>query len=445
MTSMLAGHDSSVVGNKVETITRQEAARQACEAAGIVWPGTILPPGTALYQSGVEKLRADRQRIHSLPLASKAALLVKDALASEDRQDVTDQLVGRLRLIDLRMIDDIPTRSHELGRITRGNGGLGYSDLPLRQLVAQIPAFDNAPRGFANALTYLTDIERAEIMNPRLALMEHDDTKVMLRTKLAHNGGRIVRAALTEKYGSLTDVDVAGAIAEVMADDDYARLNYYPGDSDSRTEVVWLSEIPVETFVVGDVHYVCLQVTNSETGQGSCLITVGIVRARCANLTTSVGMGTEIRLRHVGDTTVLKHKLRAAIRAATNGLDDLINVIRHSATAVLPSTFDPAKLLQKIASRAGLPQRQGQDWLATYNKSYTPTALGAPGPTSVWNVVSAMTEAAQQSSWADADKVERAASLFQNTVGMAVKGGAGVESAINKGLDALGTGEVSLF
>jgi hypothetical protein len=38
--------------------TRQERARQACEAAGITWPGTWLPEGTALYQSGADKLRA---------------------------------------------------------------------------------------------------------------------------------------------------------------------------------------------------------------------------------------------------------------------------------------------------------------------------------------------------------------------------------------------------
>ena len=57
--------------------SRQERARKACEAAGIVWPGTILPPGTALYSSGVEKLKSDRAAWQRLPIASEVVVLAE--------------------------------------------------------------------------------------------------------------------------------------------------------------------------------------------------------------------------------------------------------------------------------------------------------------------------------------------------------------------------------
>ena len=120
--------------------TRQERARQACEAAGITWPGTWLPEGTALYQSGADKLRGDRARWRALPDAATAVPLVAEALAAEEPRDFTVS-VGKLRL------DERDGRLRAAGS-DPGTPGLGYSDHAFRQLVQQVPGLraSEAPR-----------------------------------------------------------------------------------------------------------------------------------------------------------------------------------------------------------------------------------------------------------------------------------------------------------
>lgn len=190
--------------------SRQERARKACEAAGIVWPGTILPPGTALYSSGVDKLKSDRAAWRRLPLASDVVGLVEEALAAEDRKDFPVN-VGEMRLrpMDGRLVH----AAHVDDK--RPKFGLGYGPHTLRQLVAQIDPLDDAPRGFSSALLYLSDQERAEILNKRIERTK-PETAVTLRTRVPHEGDRIARAALSGKYGSVTDYDISRALGEVM-------------------------------------------------------------------------------------------------------------------------------------------------------------------------------------------------------------------------------------
>lgn len=414
--------------------SRQEAAREACEAAGIVWPGTILPPGTALWDSGVDKLRSDRATWKRLPLASEVVGLVEAALQAEDRRDYAHSVATlRLRPSDGRIV-----QAHNVERADVQ--GLGYNAHTLRQLVAQVGPLDDAPRGFAGALLYLSDRERAEIVNARLARMGEDGTAVTLRTRLPHvgDGSRIARAALSKTYGSITDADIARALGAVLkrAQDRTGRMDYKPGDSKSRFEVIWPSEIPVETFVVGDVHYACLSITNSETGEGSLRIAPAVVRARCANLTVSVGEGTEVVLRHVGDARALVARLVRAIELAVGDLQPLLEVIHQSARVTVAETWTPVKAFEAIARRHSLPAAVVPVWAETFNRNYAPKMLAAQGgkavydasqaKPSVWSLTAAITEAAQgRDSWADTAEWERCASEVQAASVKAWRGGAG--------------------
>lgn len=416
--------------------SRQEAAREACEAAGIVWPGTILPPGTALWDSGVEKLRSDRATWKRLPLAAEVVGLVEAALSAEDRKDYPAVVSGlRLRPTDGRIV-----QAQNLGRAVVT--GLGYNAHTLRQLVAQVGPLDDAPRGFASALLYLSDRERAEIVNARLdemAKRDKGETEVTLRTRLPHvgDGSRIARAALSKTYGSIPDADIARALGAVLrrGQDRTGRMDYKPGDSRSRFEVIWPSEIPVETFVVGDVHYACLSITNSETGEGSLRIAPAVVRARCANLTVSVGEGTEVVLRHVGDARALAARLVRAIELAVGDLQPLLEVIHQSARVSLPETWTATKAFEAIARKHSLPAAAVPSWLETWKRQYSPELLAAQGavtqvtelerPT-VWSLTAAITEAAQgRESWADTAEWERCASEVQAASVKAWRGGAG--------------------
>lgn len=413
-------------------VSRQESARRACEAVGIVWPETILPPGTALYKEGLEKLKADRRAWKRLPLASEVVGLVTSALASEDRKDFPEEVANlRLRPADGRIV-----RKQNLLAPVGKAPGLGYGPHTLRQLVAQVDPLDDAPRGFSSALLYLNDQERAEILNKRLDAMDKakpdgDRTAVTLRTRLPHygDGSRIVRAALSSIYVSLTDHDIAGVIGEMLvgAGDTTSRLDYKPGDSHSRFEVIWPSEIPVETFVVGDVHYGMLSIGNSDTGEGSVWIAPAVVRARCANLTISIGQGIEESFQHRGDPAALLLRLKKAIRRAMDDMEPLLRTISQSATIQLGEVWNPAKALEAIARRYEQPKIAAAAWVEQFKKSGYPN--------SVWGVAGAISEASHDAdNWIAAAEWEKLASDVQAKAVEVVRKGTPHALALEKAL-----------
>lgn len=407
----------------LEFETRQEKARRACEMAGIVWPETILPPGTALYTSGVDKLKSDRAAWRRLPLASEVVGLVGEALREEDRRDYPANVGNlRFRLTDGRLVSD-----KRFIEDPRPEFGLGYGDHTLRQLVAQIDPLDDAPRGFSSALMYLSDQERARILNERIGRTD-PETAVTLRTRMPHTGTRICRAALSKVYGSVTDHDIAKAVGEMLEGDKTGKLDYKPGDDRSRFEIVWPSEIPVETFVVGDVHYGMLSIGNGDTGMSSLRIAPAVVRARCANLTISVGQGTEVVIRHVGQTEELVFRLKRAIRAALDDMEPLLAVIAGSARIPLDvKVWTPEKALGAIAKRYQLPAATAENWLSTFNESRYPE--------SIWGLGAAISEGAHRGeTWVDEHEQERIGSLVQARAVEVVRAGTPHALALEKAL-----------
>jgi hypothetical protein len=363
----------------------------------------------------VEKLKSDRARWRTLPLAADVLGLVQTALKAEDRKDFPEKVAGlRLRKADGRLVraqnvDSDPAKVH----------GLGYGPHTLRQLVAQIDSLDDAPRGFSSALLYLNDQERAELLNSRMAKMADRSTGVTLRTRLPHysDGSRIARAALSDIYGDVTDFHLAEALGLMAQGDKHGRLDYKPGDTMSRFEVIWPSEVPVSTFVVGDVHYVVLSVTNSETGQGKIKIRAAILRAACANLTLSQGDGTSIDIRHVGDHHVLMARVRQALKLALTEVRPLIDVITQSAQIPVMGEWTAVKAFASIAKRYALPQGDAQAWTETFQR--------VRYPQTVWGLTASITEAAQaRETWTDSAEWERVASDVQHAAVKASKGGA---------------------
>lgn len=403
--------------------TRQELARQACLAAGIEWPGTILPPGTALYKEGVESLKAYREGWKRLPVAGEVIGLVEAALEAEKRQDFPEDVRNlRFRPQDGRLVRVANLDNERMV-------GLGYGQHTLRQLVQQIDPLDDAPRGFSSALLYLDDQERAEILNKRIAKMG-GETAITLRTKLPHEGTRIARAALSKIYGSVTDHDIARAVGAVLKGDTKGKLDYKPGDQRSRFEVIWPSEIPIETFVVGDVHYACLSITNSETGEGSIRIASAVIRARCANLTLSVGDGTEVILRHVGDPVAIMRKLVTAINLAIRDIEPLLDVIQQSAR-IRVEVLEPGKFFESVARRYALPAASAKHWLDTWQEKYQQESQ------SVFSLTAAISDATKKAGdWTEGAEWERIASQVQARAVEVVKAGTPHAMALAKALAA---------
>ena len=395
-------------------VTRQEYARQQCLAAGLTWPGTILPPGTALYDSGIDQLRSDRQLWKSKPDARTAVLLISAALEAEDRADY------RCEVKNLRLREDNGRIASVKTYKDADKTGMGYSPHSFRQVIQQIPALAaaKAPRGMTSALLYLSDSERAEIVNARI---EKAEMSLTLRTKLSHNGQRIIRAGLSEKYGDVSDIHVGDAIVSALnGRGSTVKLDYKPGDSRSRFELIFPSELPIKTFRVGDVHYAMLSIKNSETGEGSIEIQASVLRAACANLTLSTGKGITQRIIHVGDSDNLRNKVKAAIMAAEAQLMPLIAAIQKSAET--PVSYTPGDLIAKLAKALNVPTDRARDWQDTLEHKYLPEV----GMTT-WAVTNAITDSAQRASnWVNQEREELIAARItsENGVEWAMKKGA---------------------
>jgi Domain of unknown function (DUF932) len=379
---------STIPANDENHVTRQEAARLAAVSEGFNFPATILPPGTALYDSGNSKLKSDRARWAKLPAAQSGLKVIKSALAAEDRRDIADVPVADLRL---------HAENGRLYRQSKNRPDLasGYDSHAFRQLLGMVPGCGAgaAPRGFASALLYLTDAERARIVNDRIG--NSGDRTVMLRTKLSHSGARVVRAVLSEKYADVSDLHVAEGIEGALnGSGATVKLDYKPGDSLSQFEMIWPSEVPVKTFRVGDVHYGFVAITNSETGQGSLRIRPGLMRVACANLTLAAGEGVEVTLRHSGNPERVRTAMRAAIAQAAAQIEPLAMAIQQSAQERIGdlTSKGPGEILAALAKKFGVHETRAAEWTKVYEAKYSMS------PTT-WGLTSAITEAAQQQDW----------------------------------------------
>jgi hypothetical protein len=330
---------------------------------------------------------------------------VAEALAAEEPRDFTVS-VGKLRL------DERDGRLRAAGS-DPGTPGLGYSDHAFRQLVQQVPGLraSEAPRGMVGALLHLTDQERARIVNARV---ERSEADVTLRTKVAHNGPRFARAALSERYADCDDHAVAEAIGGCLSSRSATvKLNYRPGESVSAFEMIFPSEIPVHDFRVGDVHMAMIQVRNSEIGSSSLEVVPAVIRARCSNLTLSTGKGVITRMIHLGDSQNLKNKLKAALLAAELQIAPLIAAIQKSAQT--PLEVEPGDIIAQLARALSVPVARAKDWRDTLEARYL-----TEGPLTVWSLSSAITEAAQHAdNWLLQEREEKIGSriIAENGLG----------------------------
>jgi len=350
--------------------TREQSAREAAAQGGILFPNTRVPAGEALWDSGEAVLKADRAAWAARPHFREGVEIVQAALRAEDRRD------WRVPVNALRL-DPVTARL----QTKPGSAGAGYSDHSFRQLVAQA-GYSGAPRGFASSLAYLYPADRASALNRQLVRAEA--TPVTLRTRLASDGTRVVRAVLSERYGSINDLDIAAALAQAYAGSEAdGRLDYKPGDRHSRFEVIFPSQVPVKTFRTGDIHYAVIGFENSETGEGSFTGYAGLMRAACYNLTLAWGQGTEIKIRHIGDAV---SRMRGAVNALAHQIEPLVAAIQESATVEAPgNVFD---LFGKIAAKFDAGEARAEAWADTYRAKYSDS------PT-LWGVTSAITDAAQ--------------------------------------------------
>lgn len=380
--------------------SRAARAKEAATILGLDWPATIVPEGSALIDVGTEKLEGDRQRWAAMQPAKKTLPVVREALQAESRADYTRKL-GDLRFGP----GGIVSKSKE------GMAGAPYSERVLSQIVG-LTVPQPRPSGLGGVLAWIGDDDTtAKVLNPHLSKVR-EEKEVLIRTKLADDGKRYIRAILSDRYGSVTDIDLAEAIEYALADDPdglNAKIDYRPGDDHSSFLMVFPSEVPVETFKAGDIHYLAVRVQNSETGAGSVRARILMVRAICVNLTLATADMDVLNMRHVGQGATLRDKVRAALRSARRSLQPLVEAIQTSAKVVLPAEIEIIDAMTAIAKRFGAVEARAKDWAETWEAGYAQTRTA-------WSLGAAIQEASQGLTWTTAEREQLIASQVMHNV-----------------------------
>jgi hypothetical protein len=169
---------------------------------GIEWPKTILPEGTALYESGVEKLKSDRARWARLPYAVDAIPAVRAVLAAEDRRDDVVPVAATCAC-----------RPSTAASTPRRDSGQSEARRLRRALLPAARRADPGSRERAaehrRRPAVPDNAERAGIVNARLPASK---AEVTVRTKVAHSGSGSPGRSCRSRYADVNDYDVADAI-----------------------------------------------------------------------------------------------------------------------------------------------------------------------------------------------------------------------------------------
>lgn len=193
--------------------------------------------------------------------------------------------------------------------------------------------------------------------------------------------GDKVRAALSESYAAMDDVDIVPMVADVLGDED-AKVTLDQSETHTHLRIVF----PRSTTAakVGDLVQSGIHISNSEVGMRAVTIDALCYRLICMNGAVTSEFASRTSMRHLGNPKRLKDYIRQAISDARDGAQQLIQQFK---AAVDHRLSEPEKLIEAHAKDNGLTKDQLQTVLATF---------GNERDNSLFAAVNAYTAAAKQ-------------------------------------------------
>lgn len=378
---------------------RMEMLKNLTAMEGIRLPATRLPEGTRLWEVGENAKRALKTTIQKLPEVLTALMGLRTRVEAEAIVDIKDIPIQRVRM----------SGKHEAGLFLQGGDeaqAMGYTRAGFGHF-AQFIRPPDVQDFVGNALACKDPFLRANWIN-HFANRAKSDDKVVIRTHIPdpENPLRVIRAVTSTRHSLETGDDLAvletletkmasifrGAKARITRELDH-----------STFEIIWPAMD--RELVVGDIAYIGVRITNSETKAFSLKVEVFLLRVLCANFTTAFTTDEneeEIVIKHLGD---LRTKLPGAFEKALKRADPFVKLFTDAYQTDLPEFAKTrGEILERVRKAMELPestmQRAGELWDADGKLSAGDTLAG---------LVNAMTRASQQDSMTKAGQVEAAA------------------------------------
>lgn len=399
MNELTNGHETNqdvlTPSGNLHFVERMRVLKQISNVTGIRLPETIIPEGESLIPYGVERQRALKEEIYSLPTLAEAASALRDIRAEQYPKD-TKVPVQRIRMN--------PVNGGVFGLGYEPVPALGYSGTGFGQLASFMkPA--TVTSGFAPTLLALPPAIRAEAFN-HFASTQTREKEVVLRSIKApayQNGAVILKRSMTavvsERYSAVEDHDIVADINAVLPDG--ARARYTQSESRSDLEILW----PAMTreLKVGDIALIGLQVTNSQTKANAITLTPKILRVLCLNFTTAWGEGeTEVVIRHIGEA---RQKFAAALKKAIDAVAPFVLAFGDAYANRFPAALPTrGEVIGKFIKAYDLSEKFGPQVAAAWDADGAMSA----GDT-LAGLSNAVTRAAQTLTLEGSEAYERAA------------------------------------
>jgi hypothetical protein len=384
---------------KAEFEVRNQILKELAAQGGLRLPETRLPEGTKFWDVGEEAKRQLKTEISKLPDASTALTALRQRIALEDIRDIPKVAIQRVRMSGISgagLYAEGKNETHALGYTRQGLAHFAEYIKP-----AGVSDFVN------NVLAIKDPAIRASVVNYHASRSRAPDT-VVLRTHVPDpaDGLRVIRAITSSKHSLETGDDLMVVVAmERLLKDAFkgAKLRITRDLNRTDFEVIWPAM--ERELVVGDIAKIFVRVTNSETKAGSLKVTVGVLRALCANFTTAESIDSneeDIAIRHIGD---LSTKLPQAFVKALSRAEPFVKAFADAYQSDLPA-WAPTRgeILERVRKSYQLPEKTvelaGTLWDADGTKGAGDTLAG---------LVNAMTRASQSETMTKADVTEKAA------------------------------------
>jgi Domain of unknown function (DUF932) len=376
--------------------TRMDVLKQLADMTGVRLPATIIPEGESLIPYGVERQRALKEDIYSLPTLDQAFDTLRDIRNEQSPQDVKVP-VQRIRM-------------------SAANGGLyGLDHDPAKALAYSTTAFGHVgsfikpasvTSGFHQTLLALPPAIRADAFNS-FAERATESRDVVLRTIKSpvrtSNGVQLrhsINAVVSERYTGVEDHDLVRDLGYALPDG--ARVRYTQTESRSDLEILWPAMS--RELKVGDIALVAIQVTNSQTKQASIRLTPKVLRVLCLNFTTAWGKGAEydISVRHVGEA---RAKFAAAIRDCIAVVEPFVRAFGDAYQSEFPAIAPTrGEVIWRFIAASKLPEQLGERMAELWDADGTMSA----GNT-LAGLANAATRASQTYAFAMAEPIEAVA------------------------------------
>lgn len=265
------------------SIARIETDLQIAEDAGLKFEGHLLyPPGTKLFESGVETARRSREEFENRPLFEDVADRARAAYKLQRRKDF------EVDVTELRM-------DPETGKVGRGGAKVDVTQTALGQIMGRF----GAEGGHSGYLMGCSPRLRAYNFNDWAGTATLAEKRAQAESKKYRPPTAKLRTMFYGEeptaYACLAPTYNVRDLPDVLSvfEDKLDRLGASGARGDFRMDgprwqirATFHSAIRAEDLRVGDVFRGAIWTSGMDDGTGSVRIGVGVERARCKNLTT---------------------------------------------------------------------------------------------------------------------------------------------------------------